>query len=164
MMGKKIKHFQKREKLLLLQNLGPGIFGTYSKNLNYAFSDQDDFWLNDKIERGLKVLEAYDNTRPLLYIKAIIVDENLNIIEDNSMDKIEVLSFPKSLVRSAAPGCTFIFNYEAIKILRQYNISQVDIHDWLAHKIISGLGIAVLDSCSKIYYRQHDSNVIGAKK
>ena len=49
----------------------------------YAFADQDDVWLPEKIEKAIEMLENNTETSmPLLYCSDVYVtDENLNVIK-----------------------------------------------------------------------------------
>lgn len=129
----------------------------------YAFSDQDDYWKSDKIEKAISMLENEDKNIPLLYTgNYIVVNKELKpIIKVDYKEKDT--SFATALIKSLSPGCTFIFNKKACEILRMYR-GELDIHDWTAHKIIAGLGKVVYDPIPYILYRQHGNNVIGISK
>lgn len=129
----------------------------------YAFCDQDDVWYPDKLERAINALGK--ETIPLLYASnVVVVDQNLNSI-GNMVNGEKYTDFPHSLIYSMAPGCTFVFNKEALNILRNFDRSAyIYIHDWLAHQLIAMTGKVIYDSQPSMMYRQHGNNVIGAPK
>lgn len=131
----------------------------------YAFCDQDDVWDTDKLSVATAMLEKYENSKPLLYLGAVrVVDQNLNIISDKSGANNFKGTFGEALISSAAPGCTFVFNRAARDILARYDGKGIDIHDWMAHKIIAAFGEIVIDRVPHMSYRQHGNNVIGAER
>lgn len=131
----------------------------------YAFCDQDDYWQKDKIEKAVLLLEKENKEKPLLYTgNYIAVDKELKPIKGiNINTKIKNTTFGDSLIRSLSPGCTFVFNKKACEILRQYS-GEIDIHDWMAYKIIAGFGKVIYDANPYMLYRQHGHNVIGISK
>lgn len=133
----------------------------------YCFCDQDDVWNNDKVERAIRKLqEQQDQCQPLLFCSNVMVaDSELNPLRKMINEK-KYTDFAHSLIYSLAPGCTFVFNHSARVQFEKYNmnIECEVIHDWLAHKIVSMLGLVIYDDDISMLYRQHESNVIGAKK
>ncbi len=129
----------------------------------FAFCDQDDVWDSDKLEVAVKALEGYSDTPALYFCDVRVVDEKLNVISENMVEKMPV-DYAHSLIKNIAPGCTYVFNAEARKLFREYDIDgyPVDIHDWLAYRIVACFGKVVFDPVSRMNYRQHGNNVIGA--
>lgn len=131
----------------------------------YAFCDQDDVWDTDKLSAAVDMLKMRDNSKPLLYMGTVrVVDQNLKIISDQGAANNFKGTFGEALISSAAPGCTFVFNRAAREILARYDGNGIDIHDWMAHKIIAAFGEIVIDSVPHMAYRQHGNNVIGAER
>lgn len=133
----------------------------------YAFCDQDDVWLPDKIERAIKMLTQVENqNQPLLYCSNVTVtDKYLNNISIFKASEPHT-DFAYSLIYSLAPGCTFVFNELSRNEMIKYDMNTETevIHDWLTHKIVAMLGKVVYDSEPSMFYRQHENNVIGAKQ
>lgn len=125
----------------------------------YAFCDQDDIWLDNKLYAGILKLKDFDG--PALYTsKVISINNDLNIISDNTFNNHGKLNVFESFQKSVFPGCVFIFNEDAQIILKKYN-GFMESHDWAAYTIISVLGNIVYDDSSYIYYRIHNDNTIG---
>ena len=132
----------------------------------YAFCDQDDYWLPDKLSRAAGLLaQAGDPGKPLLYCSAFTAtDEHLNPITVESSPLNRYTDPVHALIYSTAPGCTFVFNHSARRLAMRYDMERnpVVIHDWLLHKIVTTQGGTMLyDPEPHICYRQHGNNVIG---
>lgn len=127
----------------------------------YAFCDQDDIWLEDKMDAAITLLKKEDNIIPLLYTsKVVSINNSLEIINDNTFPENRVLSVYESFQRSIVPGCVFVFNNSAINLLKKYN-GYMESHDWATYCIINVFGKVVYDNNSYINYRIHSNNTIG---
>ena len=135
----------------------------------FGFADQDDFWLPNKVQRGIIKLEKVNSQIPTVYSTQItVVDENLKKI-DNSKGKVAIMvSFGNSLLENIVTGCTAIFNKAMLMELRKVRFENVReglfLHDWTLYMIASSYGRLIYDKKSYILYRQHDSNVLGAER
>jgi rhamnosyltransferase len=132
----------------------------------YAFADQDDVWLKEKVERAVHKLEELNNNDiPLLYFSdTMLVDKDLNRIKNVRKIKPEKIKPMNALIENIATGCTQVFNNKLKELLEKINLDEIEenfLHDDLAYKIASLTGIVVYDTNSYIYYRQHEGNVIG---
>lgn len=128
----------------------------------YAFCDQDDIWLEQKL---IKAIEKINNETeinvPVLYTsKVISVDNKMNIISENAFPYNKVLNIYESFQKSVVPGCTFVFNRDAIIQLKKYD-GYMESHDWAAYCIINVFGKVIYDNNSYINYRIHSNNTIG---
>ena len=127
----------------------------------YAFSDQDDFWLEEKILNAIKMIENCDSSNiPILYHSNVtIADEKLSPIRKSR--KKENFSKYTCLVDNNVTGCTVVINSLLLNLLRM-NIPQfVTMHDVWMNIVASFFGKIVFDCNSYILYRQHANNVIG---
>lgn len=127
----------------------------------YAFCDQDDIWLENKLYAGICKINTCIG--PALYTsKVCSINNNLEVVNENTFNNYTKLNIYQSFQKSVFPGCVFIFNNEARKILKEYN-GFMESHDWAAYAIISVFGTTVYDNNSYIYYRIHEENTIGKK-
>ncbi len=142
----------------------------YSTSDYIMFSDQDDYWLENKVESGIKKIKKYEkkyiDTPILIHGDLKIVDKNLNVIND-SMFKIQKLygkknKFSDYLVQNNVTGCTMIINKRLLDLCNTIP-SYAIMHDWWLALVASAFGKVIFDSNPYIYYRQHDNNVEGAK-
>jgi glycosyltransferase involved in cell wall biosynthesis len=130
----------------------------------YAFCDQDDVWLPEKLSAGLAHLTRdSDLNRPSLYCgRTIYVTETLKNLGLSPLFDKEP-SFKNALVQSLAGGNTMIVNHPAASLLRvARDLSDVVSHDWWGYIVVSGCGGKIYyDSQPHILYRQHHANKIG---
>jgi len=125
------------------------------------FSDQDDVWMPDKIER------AWAHLRPLaegpaLYGSAqMLVDERLRPL-GSTRPWPRGPSLHSALTENIITGCTAAFNQPALHLLQRAGVPQaVHLHDWWVYLVISAFGRVVWDERPTILYRQHGQNQIG---
>lgn len=153
------------------QNLGPG--RSFWKLIHkvedadyYAFCDQDDVWFKNKLSTAISKIKAVDDdNRPVLYMSNVCVtDAELNLLPYR-VSSTHCTDYKGSLIYPSAPGCTFVFNHNALLLLKKYEMTESNefIHDWLAHKIISIFGTIIYDNNPSMYYRQHGNNAIGVR-
>lgn len=130
----------------------------------YAFSDQDDVWEPEKLERAVNWLKSVPQSVPALYCsRTRLVDPENNEIGLSPL-------FPKSptfanaLTQNVGGGNTMVFNHAARELIRLAG-DNVDVvaHDWWAYLVVTGCGGQVFyDPIPSIRYRQHENNLIGA--
>ena len=129
----------------------------------YAFADQDDVWLPEKIEKAVKSLEKKQSDQPLLYCSDLyITDENLNVIKVD--DKRHRPSFGNALVQNICTGCTAVMNRALRDIINQSRPENIVMHDWWFYLAATLFGKVIYDQTPYMYYRQHGHNEWGAKK
>jgi glycosyltransferase involved in cell wall biosynthesis len=137
----------------------PGINGEY-----YAYADQDDIWVPDKLERALRWLKTIGVETPALYCsRTELVNKHGHPLQYSTLFKKQP-SFSNALVQSLAGGNTMVFNHAAIRLLRIAGDKiKIITHDWWTYLLITGVGGKVYyDPIPSLKYRQHDSNLIGS--
>lgn len=132
----------------------------------FAFCDQDDVWLDSKLEKAICKLKDIKYKPALYYCATMNVDKNLNKIDKLFIDPIHTTSLIDSIARgSLIPGCTMVFNKTLMELLRKHNPEHFTMHDTWVHLIcLSCGGIVIGDETPYILYRQHEDNVLGLKK
>ena len=129
----------------------------------YAFCDQDDFWLPNKLFRAVSLLENAEC--PALYCSAnTLVNEHLEAYTQVQRKQIRKSpTFGGVLLKCCAIGCTYVFNKMARnQILKTPGDAEIVMHDAWIQKIIFCIGDVIYDNESFILYRQHEKNVIGS--
>ena len=159
-------------------NLGPGksfihLLQTATPGNYYAFCDQDDVWLPEKLRvtmDKMKAVEAENPGKPvIIHTDMNVVDESLNIIHDSfwrsSGLRPDVLrTFPYLCTCNSVNGCTIVMNSAARELILEKYVE----HDIIIHDVISALTVAyyggIIDyvDTPTVLYRQHSSNVVGA--
>jgi glycosyltransferase involved in cell wall biosynthesis len=129
----------------------------------YAFSDQDDVWHKDKLQRALSRLSRTPEGVPALYCGRT---ELLSM--DGRSSGLSPLfarppAFQNAIVQSLAGGNTMVFNRAAKKILEAAAATKVVLHDWWIYQLVSATGgIVYYDPEPMLKYRQHSDNIIGS--
>jgi rhamnosyltransferase len=124
----------------------------------YAFSDQDDIWMSDKLKRHAETLSEYESTVACTHSIASILRDG-NEIESKSRcqnHKIETL-----LAENCIQGCTVMLNNAARKLILEVSPDGIAWYDWWIGSIISIAGIVVLVDGVDTVYRIHSNNLIG---
>ncbi|PPK49975.1 glycosyltransferase [Marinobacter persicus] len=129
----------------------------------FAFCDQDDIWLEDKLEAAITRLAQIPPDTPGLYCsRTLLVDEENNDIGPSAPCR-SAPSFSNALVQSLAGGNTMVLNREARNLVVAAGQLEVVSHDWWVYMLVSGVGGQVIfDDTPRLRYRQHQSNVIGS--
>jgi len=127
----------------------------------FAFCDQDDVWLPEKVEKAVQALRGCDPNIPVMYCSRVeYVDENLRHLGFSKVPKS--IGFANALVENIATGCTMVLNRRARDLICKRLPQKALIHDWWCYVTLSALGKVLYDKTSSIKYRQHANNVTGA--
>lgn len=126
----------------------------------YAFSDQDDIWLDDKLISGVNALDKEKNPIKLYYCDPQFVDEDLNTLDIKPIPARNTLE--ESFILQPCIGCGMIFSPSVLKNGAKADSTMINIHDAWIYRVTLALGGTILkDRNPHILYRQHSSNVIG---
>jgi hypothetical protein len=129
----------------------------------FAFCDQDDIWLPDKLRRVHARLGAEGRDRAVLYCgRARLVDDQLRPLGYSKRVR-RGPSFSNALVENIAPGCTMAMNASARTLLLRHDAHGASLHDAWAYLVVSALGRVVYDDEPMVLYRQHTGNLVGAR-
>ena len=171
-----IKNYQKKypDKIFLMKDMNGNLGAKNSflellKNskADYVmFCDQDDVWLDNKIEKTLKKTLEIEDGPTLVHTDLKVVDEKLNLISESfwKFQKID----PKRkehnylIVQNNITGCTMMLNKDLIELSKK-NFPNGIMHDWIIAIIASLSGKIGFISEQTILYRQHKKNEVGAK-
>lgn len=130
----------------------------------YAYSDQDDIWQPDKLQRALERLEPSGNTTPTLYCsRTQLIDSQGRLIGFSPLFKREP-GFRNALVQNVGGGNTMVFNHAARQLLMSAGPDlKIVAHDWWTYVAVSAAdGVVVYDPKPSLLYRQHGGNLIGS--
>ena len=128
----------------------------------YAFSDQDDFWMPDKMSSAIQIIEKYGKNRPFLYCcRPKLVDAELNAITSAMKRPAMRPSFGNALLENIVTGCTAVMN-EELRALVAVRFPQFTVmYDRWFYLAASCFGRVYYDETPHICYRQHGGNVVG---
>lgn len=129
----------------------------------YAFCDQDDVWLPDKITVAIQnILENQEQALPYLYCgRTIYVDEELKKVGYSPLFTFP-RTFRNALIQCIAGGNTMAFNQNVKVFLEKVGpVSHIS-HDWWLYQLITGVGGEVFyDPIPQTLYRQHENALVG---
>jgi len=129
----------------------------------YAYSDQDDIWEEDKLQRAVDWLNNVPQNVPALYCtRTRLVDENNQSIGLSPLFS-KPTGFANALMQNVGGGNTMVFNNAARQLLREAGEDlNVITHDWWAYLAVTACGGKVFyDAKPSLRYRQHGSNLVG---
>jgi hypothetical protein len=128
----------------------------------FAFSDQDDVWLPDKLAHGVAILGTLPPDRPGLYFCArTLVDASLRPVGQVLAPR-RLPGFPAALTQNVAPGCCMMLNRAAAELIDAGPVPDGVWHDWWAYLVVSAhAGLVAGGDTPDILYRQHDDNLVG---
>ncbi|ADN08334.1 glycosyltransferase [Sulfurimonas autotrophica] len=146
----------------------------YAKKLNkykyFMFCDQDDVWLDNKVEYTLnKMLELekkYSNFPLMVFSNLIVANNNLEIIS-TSMWKSEKLDIDimknlyDILSLNVVTGSTIMINEYALHKMSPMPLNYIYHDHWIAANIVKYGKYAYIEEPLTIY-RQHEHNVLGS--
>lgn len=126
----------------------------------YAFSDQDDIWMPDKLEVATTALDTSDDNIKLYYCRPLLVNHDLTPLK--SMPKIAKGTLKESFIIQPCIGCSMVFSKELLEKAAMGNPDRIPIHDAWVYKVCLALGGKLIsDPTPHILYRQHSSNTVG---
>lgn len=126
----------------------------------YAFADQDDVWLPEKLSVAVDSLKEHDDVPALYFCQTQLVDENLNKIDSVKINPLK--TFEESLIYHFVGGCTMVLNGKARNVVNSYNPAYIFMHDtWIYSVILAVGGLVHFDKTPHILYRQHGNNAVG---
>lgn len=137
----------------------------------YAFCDQDDVWLKDKLYKSCISLNKSTAQYKLYYGPAILVDGCLNPLETSSSKIVNNLE--ANIFASRSLGCTQVFNKalleKFVSLFEYINTAKpndyIPFHDgWLSLIAYALDADVIVGEEPLILYRQHGHNVVGANE
>jgi glycosyltransferase involved in cell wall biosynthesis len=125
----------------------------------FAFCDQDDVWLSNKLAEAVRAIESTRRV-PGMYCSAVrYVDESLR--ELGVSRTRQRIGFGNAVVENIAVGCTTVFNRSALDLVLSAPPRSALMHDWWFYLTVSAFGSVHFDPEPRILYRQHAHNVVG---
>lgn len=142
----------------------------------YALSDQDDYWMPEKISSAVTRLQQMEREvqrekkdssvkdYPLLYCSKVqLADEKLNYLESDIKRPPYRAGFGNAVVENICTGCSAVMNPALLKYCAQVPPNFTVMHDWWLYLTASALGKVYFDETPHMLYRQHGGNVVGSK-
>jgi glycosyltransferase involved in cell wall biosynthesis len=130
----------------------------------YAFCDQDDVWLPEKLSVAIEHIINKSSSGQLYAYggRTIYTDENL---KQTGMSPLFVFprTFRNALIQSIAGGNTMVFNQATKTLLESVGMVPSPSHDWWLYQLVTGAGgVMYYDPKPYIFYRQHEKSLVGS--
>lgn len=167
------------EKILFIQGKERiGVKANFSKLIESStapyimFSDQDDIWMPQKIEKTLLHLCAmenkYGNHPFLVHTDLVVVDEYLEILNHSFWKYANIKPTHEEMLnrllsQNVVTGCTMMANRLMIEIAKPIP-EEAFMHDWWMALTAAAFGKIGVVNEPTMYYRQHGKNALGAQK
>ncbi len=134
----------------------------------YAFADQDDIWLEDKLITAIDCIVAHKDNKPVLYTSNQYIYTNGENKGDRHKD-IQRIDLISHMTRNTIAGCTFVFNKQLAQLVARADkpekrIIKYRLHDSWMMLVAILCGEVVYDNTSHMLYRIHSENVVGVRK
>jgi rhamnosyltransferase len=129
-----------------------------------ALSDQDDVWLDWKLNRAVSILGESS---------FVAYSSNMTAFWPDGREQLLRKSYRQCkydhFFESPSAGCTFVFEQAVLSgfkskfnSISQFAKNVTTNHDWYLYAYVRQLGMNwYIDDCSAIMYRQHSSNEMG---
>ncbi len=129
----------------------------------WAFSDQDDVWMPDKIERAVKALadadDGSESKHPVMYFHNFEeTDEKLNKTSVYN-NRIPGYSFQMAITECLHMGFATVINKPLRELMLRGDIEHIISHDWWAELCVMEFGEVITDDHISAKHRRLDSSV-----
>lgn len=161
-----LKQYEKEHKIHLIEGENVGFIKSFFTLIQeaeeadyYAYSDQDDIWFPNKIERAISFIKQENRQIPILYFANYdYYNTNMEFTGHGAVHK-KGPSFRNALVDCITLGINSVMNQTTIKILKEHIPTKSCGHDWWTYMVCAGLGKVIYDKEVVLKYRRHDNNV-----
>lgn len=129
----------------------------------YAFADQDDIWLKEKLFAGIDNISKICS-HPAMYCTALLVsDEKANPSKHIFFGSSSEGDHLPLVFQNYATGNTILLNSHAFELLQAAPPNKMSyMHDWWTLLVMKANSVKIYyDHNSYIKYRQHENNEIG---
>ena len=132
----------------------------------YCFCDQDDVWLERRLEAALQSASEHENLqKPFVYCgRTQYVSDTLQVIGLSPL-YLRPKTFTNALVQSVAGGNTMMFNQRTKQVLEATGVRRLPGHDWWLYLLVTGMdGVVYYDPTPYVLYRQHVAATYGGNR
>lgn len=167
---KLMEQYPDRIELIRGKNIGYNksffeLFKSTSGYKYYAISDQDDIWLENKLQVALEWMNEEDYEQPLLYASTSYLVKDNMIPYGTTRKKIREFSVYNTIIQNICPGHTQVMNNALLDLLKNdIDTSQIYVYDsWITNMAML-YGKILFNNKPYTLYRQHSKNQLGYGK
>jgi len=126
----------------------------------YAFSDQDDYWLPEKLSTAVQMLQADGDSLGLYFCQTKLVDKDLHPLPQIPIHPL--CTYGESLIYKFVGGCTMVLTHSLRMAIGSYVPPVLTMHDRWIYCVALAVGAQVhFDPIPHMLYRQHGNNAVG---
>lgn len=162
------------DKIKLIKGTNVGVVSSFFELLRaadaeadyYCFCDQDDVWLDHKVEHAVTRLNTSIHTEvpAMVFTSTYLTDDELNRKGTWPKPPAQEPTFFNALYENIAIGATITMNQSARNLFmysQSVDSQKVLMHDWWFYMLVSAFGTVIYDNTPSMLYRQHSNNVVG---
>ncbi|WP_339220208.1 glycosyltransferase family 2 protein [Paenibacillus sp. FSL W7-1332] len=162
------------DKIKLIKGSNVGVVSSFFELLRaadaevdyYCFCDQDDVWLDHKVEHAIARLNSsiYTEVPAMVFTSTYLADDELNQKGAWPKPPAQEPSFFNALYENIAIGATITMNRSTRNLFinsKSVDSQKVLMHDWWFYLLVSAFGTVIYDNTPSMLYRQHNNNVVG---
>ena len=129
----------------------------------YAISDQDDYWLPEKLSVAIRSLEKENLDMPLLFAStSYLADDDLKPY-GQTRRQVRPFTIYNTVIQNICPGHTQVMNNALLKFLqRDWETERIYVYDSWIMNIAMLYGKIIFSNSSFTLYRQHKGNQLGS--
>ena len=157
------EYMQKYPNIILHQGENLGFIKSFFELLNlaeadyYAYADQDDVWMENKIELAVNSLNKLDDSKPnMAFGNSDYYDEDMKFMGAGPKNK--KVSFLKALFSCCGQGMTMTVNKKTRDMIIDNTPKTCFFHDWWTYLVCMGLGNVAYDNVTTVKYRRRKEN------
>lgn len=124
----------------------------------WAFCDQDDVWMPEKLEYAYRWMMDNNNTKPLLYHSGFeVANEDLSVRKAYPRSEFDYKLY-NSITCNIFFGFSVVINGTLRNMLLQASPENIKYHDWFAAMITAAFGKYHLSTKIEAIHRQYEKN------
>lgn len=131
----------------------------------YAFSDQDDWWMPNKIEKSITWLQG-ESIPAIVQCNCIVTNEMLEPLNKDFRRKSPACDGYSTACSSEVQGCAMVINQALANMVTQKDYPMhLGLHDAFLAKVCTAVGGRIFYEKTPLFmYRQHGNNVVGVRQ
>lgn len=159
-----VKEYQKRNKnITLYEGENLGFIKSFFELLKlaeadyYSYADQDDIWIENKIELAVNSLNKLEDSKPnMVFGNSDYYDENMKFMGCGERDK--KYSFLSALFACCGQGMSMTVNKKTRDMIIENMPKSCFFHDWWTYLLCIGLGNVAYNNVTTVKYRRRKQN------
>ncbi len=163
---KVLEKYKDNDRITVIAGINMGYGGSFLELLSiaedgdyWAYCDQDDVWLEQKIESAVHYLEQQDNSKPRMYHSAFYnTDENLNITDTVIIPKRNI-SFINCITNCFHMGFSDVMNRSLRELVLKGDKTKLITHDWWTELVVMEFGEVYDDDTPLTKHRRLENSV-----